>query len=129
MGGNTNDSGNAIAVDSLGNIDLAGETNSSNFPLVAALQPYFGATDAFILKMNAGGSTLKYSTYFGGSRDDHATAIALDSSGNAYVAGRTTSSDFPGTSALQPGFGGNVDAFSRLWTRRCHLRVQPPTYP
>ena len=110
VGGNTNDSGNAIAVDGLGNIYLAGETNSGNFPLVAALQPYFGATDAFILKMNAGGSTLKYSTYWGGSRDDHATAIALDSSG-AYIAGRTSSSDFPGTSALQPGFGGNVDAF------------------
>jgi uncharacterized repeat protein (TIGR01451 family) len=111
VGGNTNDSGNAIAVDGLGNIYLAGETSSSNFPLVAALQPYFGDTDAFILKMNAGGSTLKYSTYYGGSRDDHATAIALDTLGNAYIAGRTSSSDFPGMNALQPGFGGNVDAF------------------
>jgi Beta-propeller repeat/Viral BACON domain/Putative binding domain, N-terminal len=68
-------------------------------------------TDAFVAKLNASGSALVYSTYLGGSFDDIAFGIAVDSLGNAYVTGLAISSDFPTVSALQTTFGGDVDAF------------------
>ena len=71
-----------------------------------------GAFDAFLTKLNASGSGLVYSTYLGGTGDDLAIGVALDASGNAYVAGRTTSTDFPvaGT-PFQGTSGGGTDAF------------------
>jgi hypothetical protein len=68
-------------------------------------------TDAFVSKLNSSGSALVYSTYLGGSFDDLAFGIAVDSSGNAYVTGLAISSDFPTANALQTVFGGDVDAF------------------
>ena len=106
LAGSQVDEAHAIAVDGAGNAYVAGRTNSLDFPVVNALEPVRGKAagngyDAFISKIAADGSKLLYSTYLGGSGDDSANAIAVDSSGNAYVAGSTNQSDFPTVNAIQ----------------------------
>ena len=99
VGGTGDDSGNAIAVDASGDAFVTGGTASADFPVTAGVvQPTLGtsATDnAFIFELNPGGTSLAYSTYLGGTVSDGALGIAVDGSGNVYVAGKTTSSDFP----------------------------------
>jgi len=100
-------------VDSAGDAYATGETGSSNFPITpGAFQTSLrGFGDAFVTKLNSSGSALVYSTYLGGSDYDDAEAIAVDSAGNAYVTGRTTSNDFPTTTgAFQTARGRNYDA-------------------
>jgi hypothetical protein len=99
LGGTTLDIPEGLAVDSLGNAYVAGITGSTNFPTTAgALDATLGGTrDGFVTKLNANGSALVYSTYVGGSAVDGAYGLALDTSGNAYIAGITSSSDFPVT--------------------------------
>ncbi|MCD6296837.1 MAG: carboxypeptidase regulatory-like domain-containing protein, partial [Deltaproteobacteria bacterium] len=81
-------------------------------PTVSALCPeLWGSRDAFIFKLSADGSPAVYSTYVGGSFSDWGAAIAIDSSGNAYVTGHTRSSDFPTVNALYPNLWGDSDAF------------------
>jgi hypothetical protein len=108
LGGNDMDSGNAIAADAAGNAYVTGMTSSSNFPLANPLQPNFtdGGWDAFVAKLNPAGSALVYSTYLGGSDIDIASGIALDGAGNVYVAGTTSSTDFPTANPLQSACGG-----------------------
>lgn len=103
------DQASAIAVDASGNAYVTGGANSMDFPTTAgAFQPTSHASDpinggtAFITKLGPDGSALIYSTYLGGSGDsvgdgDLGNGIALDSTGNAYIAGFTGSSDFPTT--------------------------------
>ena len=101
----------AIALDWQGNAYLAGVTSSVNFPLLNPLQSSLnGTVDAFVTKVNASG-TLAYSTYLGGSGMDVANAIAVDSSGAAYVAGYTYSTDLPVANAFQSSNAGDCDAF------------------
>lgn len=102
-----------IAVDSSGNAYLAGETRSTNFPLANAFDATFaGLFEGFLTKLNPAGSALVYSTYIGGDSFDSATSVAVDSSNNPYVAGRTTSSNFPTLNPIQATFaGGGSDAF------------------
>jgi len=96
IGGGSDDSGNAIAIDASGNAFVAGGTKSVNFPTKGAYQGALkGGTNAFVLEVNSTGSTLVYSTYLGGTGIDVASGLALDKNGNAYVAGSTTSMDFP----------------------------------
>ena len=102
------DTGNAIALDSAGEAYVAGQTFSSNFPVTpGAFQTTNNATanqgaNAFVTKLNSTGTALEYSTFLGGSSSDNANAIAVDASGEAYVAGGTSSTDFPVTQgALQ----------------------------
>jgi hypothetical protein len=104
LGGNAGDAGNAIALDSVGNAYIAGTTFSwLNFPTtVGAFQTsHHGVGDAFVSKLNAGGSALLYSSFVGGDGDDGATGVALDSSGHAYLTGFTNSWDFPTVNPLQ----------------------------
>jgi hypothetical protein len=108
------DQGNGIAVDSYGNAYVVGETSSADFPTAHPLQSTLkGATDAFVTKINAGGSALIYSTFLGGSGLDGAGGVAVDALGNAYISGGfTESSNFPAINALQPTFGGALlDSF------------------
>jgi hypothetical protein len=112
IGGSSDDSGNAIAVDGSGNAFVAGGTNSSNFPTQSPFQGTFGGVaDAFALKLNSTGSALTYSTFIGGTGNDVATGLALDSTGNAYIVGSTTSTDFPTQSPIQSGLLGSSNGF------------------
>jgi hypothetical protein len=96
VGGSSDDSGNAIAVNASGDVFVAGGTKSSDFPTQGAYQSSLkGATNAFVLELSSTGSTLMYSTFLGGTGNDVANGLALDSGGNAYVVGSTTSTDFP----------------------------------
>lgn len=105
-----------IAVDSSGSAYVVGGTSSARFPTSAgAVQTRFGGAvhsspgvsgDAFVTKLNATGSALVYSTYLGGSEDDFASAIAIDTSGNAYVTGATLSGNFPTVNPIQPPLPG-----------------------
>jgi len=102
LGGSFEDEANAIAVDGSGDAYVTGITVSSDFPVTAgAFQNTNDKTGndytAFVSKVNATGTALVYSTYLGGSTQDIASAIAVDGSGDAYVAGQTESTDFPVT--------------------------------
>ena len=105
-------SGYGIAADAAGNAYVTGYT-TPGFPLVNAFQSTPGGDrDAFVTKISPDGSALVYSTYLGGSGADRGNRIAVDSSGNAYVAGSTTSADFPTANALQGTHSPNSsDAF------------------
>jgi len=105
--------GRSIAVDSANSAYVTGTTSSTNFPVSAALQGVSkgGGSDAFVVKLTAGGSTFAYSTYLGGSSADFGESVAVDSGGSAYIGGYTSSPDFPLVSAGQPVIGGNFDAF------------------
>jgi hypothetical protein len=109
LGGSGSDWGYGIAVNSSGNAYVTGET-SGGFPTVNPLQAGAGG-DAFVSKLNAAGSALVYSTCLGGSGTDYGNGIAVDSSGNAYVTGRTSSTDFPTANPVQATNGGGYDAF------------------
>ena len=113
LGGTDDDYGHGIAVDSSGNAYVGGYTISINFPTASPAQPAFGGVaDAFVTKLNAAGNALVYSTYLGGSDFEVGSRIAVDASGNAYVIGRTRSTNFPTVSPIQAAFGGGVrDAF------------------
>ena len=116
LGGNALDLGNGIAVDSGGNAYVTGSTASTNFPTANAFQGTFAGGfafgDAFVTKFNPAGSALVYSTYLGGSSEDNGRAVAVDSAGNAYVAGRAGASSFPTTAgAFQTTYRGGGDAF------------------
>jgi Bacterial Ig-like domain (group 3)/Beta-propeller repeat len=110
LGGSWDDWGYGIAIDSAGNTYVTGTTTSGNFPTLMPLQPSnggpFESGDAFVAKLSPGGSALIYSTYLGGSGYDQGSGIALDSSGNAYVTGSTSSANFPTANPLQPFLGG-----------------------
>jgi len=112
LGGSITDWTQAIAVDADGNAYVTGVTTSTDFPTTAgAVQTSFGGgrNDAFVVKLNPAGSALVYSTYLGGSGKEAGSAIAVDTAGNAFVTGRTNSSDFPTTiTAFQRSFGGGT---------------------
>lgn len=97
LGGTSGETGFGIAVDASGNAYVTGNTTSTNFP---TLNPLQGTTDsftgeAFVTKLNSQGSGLIYSTYLGGANADTGRGIAVDSTGNAYVTGSTSSVEFP----------------------------------
>ena len=101
------DIGNHIAVDSSGNAYVTGGTGSTDFPTVNPIQPTLaGEEDAFVTEVNATGTSLIFSTFLGGSGNEIGTGIAVDPSGNAYVAGQTNSTNFPTTpGAFQTSVG------------------------
>jgi hypothetical protein len=91
---------------------VTGQTYSTDFPTRNPLQgKYADQTDAFVFKLTASGDALVYSTYLGGSNGDSAAAIAVDSSGDVYVTGATSSPDFPTLDPIQANFRGNNDVF------------------
>ena len=111
LGGSNSDACNGVAVDSGGNIYVAGETTSTQFPLKAPVQSSKGGgQDAFVARYTGAG-VLQYSTYLGGAGDDRATAIAVDAGGNAYITGATASANFPVLSAWRSTLAGSQDAF------------------
>jgi hypothetical protein len=122
FGGNFDDFGRGIAVDSAGNAFITGWTvcraNICTFPTVNAFQSHYagGNNDAFVTKINSQGSALVYSTYLGGGAvingtEDWGEAIAVDNTGSAYVTGYTYSPDFPVTSGAYDTTRAGLDAF------------------
>jgi hypothetical protein len=110
LGGTGGEEGDAIALDSSGNVYVAGRTYSLDFPVSAnallkscgssqfPCTPFEGRDDGFVAKLSPDGSTLLYATYIGASAGDNRVyAIAVDSAGNAYVAGQAGGPDFPTT--------------------------------
>ncbi|MEO0126923.1 MAG: SBBP repeat-containing protein [candidate division WOR-3 bacterium] len=108
LGGTDEDVTYGIAIDSLGNIYIAGRTSSTNFPVINYYQQYYGGGlyDAFVTKISASGTQLLFSTYLGGSGDDQAMDIAVDPNSHCYVVGKTSSTNFPLRNPLQPNYGG-----------------------
>jgi hypothetical protein len=118
LGGDVDDLGWEIAVDSSGNAYVIGYTTSPDFPTKRPLQERCGgcvqSSDAFVAKLNPSGSALVYSTFLGGEYGESGFDIAVDSLGNAYITGDTSSPNFPTVSPLQPALGnspGTSDAF------------------
>ncbi|HTC63969.1 MAG TPA: SBBP repeat-containing protein, partial [Candidatus Saccharimonadales bacterium] len=118
LGGSGTDIGYAIGIDAAGNAYVTGSTTSTNFPLQSPLQSALGgasATNVFLTELNSTGTApLMYSTYLGGTGVDVANGIAVDSTGNAYIAGSTKSPNFPvlgggaaGTNPFQGQLGGS----------------------
>ena len=109
------DAGLSVAADASGNAYVTGFTASTGFPTTpgAAQGTKAAGTDVFVTKLNPTGSGIVYSTFIGGGGTDWGSGIALDASGNAYVTGRTDSTDFPTTTGgFDRTFGGGVDAFA-----------------
>jgi hypothetical protein len=117
------DFGVRLLVDSAGEATVVGTTASTDFPTTSGVYqsaakggdcvygpnvtPYIPCTDAFLLKLSADGSSLEYSTYFGGERAEFAIALTQDSAGDSYIAGSTDSTALPlGGSPYQDTYGG-----------------------
>jgi uncharacterized protein (TIGR03437 family) len=124
LGGSGPDDAHAIAVDKSGNVWIAGETVSPNFPTTAGAvsRTFHGEIDlgplrfgdAFVAKLDPTGSHLLYSTYLGGSGVDGAFGLAVDASSAVYVAGSTQSTDFPTTGALATTYSGSTNQIPSL---------------
>jgi hypothetical protein len=112
IGGSLSDDGKSIAVDSSGNCYITGSTTSTNFPTANAYQSALkGEADAYVAKLNSAGSSLLFSTYFGGNLTDTSEGIAIDSNGNSFITGWTYSTDFPVKSSYQNKLSGKIDSF------------------
>jgi hypothetical protein len=126
IGGQTGvDFGIRLLVDTAGEVTIVGDTSSTDFPTTAGVfQPQAKGgicnysinltnqpcSDAFLLKLSADGSTLQYSTLYGGGREDLALTLAQDAAGDTYIAGETNSTDLPlAGSPFQSTYGGAGD--------------------
>ncbi|HMG37317.1 MAG TPA: SBBP repeat-containing protein [Blastocatellia bacterium] len=114
FGGTSDDFGTGVAFDADGNLYLAGSTQSDDFPMLNSVnQSLLGTSDAFVTKFSPGGDQFLLSTLIGGGGEETHVSMALDSARNIYVTGKTTSTDFVTTGAIQPAFGGgDSDAFA-----------------
>jgi hypothetical protein len=110
IGGNGQDYGIGLALDSANNVYVTGSTTSSNFPTAKpyqAVEP--GSYSGFLSKISADGSSLSYSTYLGGNGVDQPASITVDTLDEAYIAGTTTSQNFPVVNAYQTAALANQD--------------------
>ncbi|MCP5108009.1 MAG: hypothetical protein GY950_31760, partial [bacterium] len=116
LGGGNDDYSYGLAIDGSGNAYVTGYTTSTGFPILNQNQsdPADSNTDAFVTKIDttqSGGASLIYSTYLGGGDGEEGRAIAVDAGGNAYVAGYTTSMNFPTANQYQGSNQGGEDVF------------------
>ena len=115
-----------MAVDAAYNAYVTGFTNSPMFPTRNAVQAGLAwGPDAFVTRLNATGTALVYSTYLGGLGADEASGIAVDSTGNAFVTGSTSSANFPAVRPLR-GLAGLTDAFVTQLAPDGTLHLQQP---
>lgn len=114
LGGNSDDIGHAVAVDTAGAAYVTGYARSNDFPTTSGAFDTSNSGsyyDAFVTKLNADGGSLAYSTFIGGSSYEEGSSIAVDPTGAAYVAGRTDSSNFPTTAGAFDTIWNSTDAF------------------
>jgi len=118
LGGSDSDEALALALDRNSNVYITGKTTSLDFPVEGALQTRCRLNgrgecsgSAFVAELSSDGKTIRYSTYLGGSGGDAGNAITVDAQGNAYVAGVTSSNDFPTSNAMQAVLKGQSNAF------------------
>ncbi len=115
LGGTGDESGAGVTTDAAGNAYVVGGTSSLDFPISpgAYSTSVAGSTDGFVTKLNADGTGVVFSTYFGGAGDEGVARAAVDASGTVYVVGGTGSTNFPTTSgAFQTALSGTFDAFA-----------------
>lgn len=111
VGGAGEDNVQGLAIDGAASVYLTGTTNSANYPTKNPLQAYGGGGDAFLTKIAPLGNSYIYSTYLGGSNEDRFIGVAVDSSGNVYLAGSTTSTNLPTVRPAQAAAGGGLDGY------------------
>src|SRR5271154_1084514 len=118
LGGSAADEARGLALDSLGNLYVTGQTFSHDFPVEKAVQSSCGLNaqktcpgTAFVAKLTSDGTSLTYSTYLGGTGGEAGNAIAVDASGSVYITGATSSVDFPVAKPFQSIAHGGSEAF------------------
>lgn len=111
FGGMGTSQATAVKVDGIGDVYVAGYTDAANFPNVSPVRSRSGGVEAWVVKVRPSESRILWATCIGGSGDDRALALALDPAGGVYVAGQTTSPDFPVASPAQSHLAGGRDAF------------------
>ena len=116
LGGAGNDEASGVAVQANGQATVVGSTFSANFPIASAQQPNLasaGHSDAFVTRFTPSGTGLAFSTFLGGSGDDRAGGVGVDSNNSAYVVGSTDSSNFPQARSIpgQSTYHGAIDGF------------------
>lgn len=116
LSGGRGDEARGIGIDSAGNAYVTGWTASLDFPTVNPIMTMAGGFDIFVSKLNPTGSNLTYSTYLGGTGFEESWAIAVDSSGSAYVTGYTDSQDFPTLNPYLNDIGGTDIFVSKIDT-------------
>ncbi len=128
LGGAEDDVANGLALDTSNNIYVVGSTTSSNFPVTPGAYQLAlnGPEDAFVAKLNAGGTSLAYATYLGGGEVDEGNGVAVSSSGNAYVTGLTESSNFPTLNAVQAILGGSSTSLQDCGTTKSGSPIPCP---
>jgi len=103
-----------VITDDEGNIFVSSVTSSSDFPMVNGVNTNYlgGLTDAILFKMDPALTQMMWGTFIGGSGADAAYTLKLDSLDNIFIAGGTTSADFPvPPTAYQPAHAGNTDGW------------------
>ncbi|MFN7921186.1 MAG: hypothetical protein U0Q16_13890 [Bryobacteraceae bacterium] len=110
VGGSGNDDAWAMAVDGSANVYVAGQTFSSNFPVVGQTQGFAGGGDGFVFILNSLGTAVTWSTYLGGSLDDIVRSVALDNQGR-ILAGGITRTPFPVQNGYDSSANGSFDTF------------------
>jgi hypothetical protein len=113
FGGSSDDEGHRIALDNAGSVYIAGYTSSADFPIVNGFQTKLGGKkDAYVMKIDNAVSQILFSSYLGGSQDDQPFGLSVDTSGNIYISGQTSSPDFPVVNPILGNYGGGfADAF------------------
>lgn len=114
IGGSNYEIASSVVLDNSGNVVIGGRTKSSDYPTVAGAYDasYNGGYDIFISRLSGSLGSLLSSTYLGGTGNDYGYSLALDNTGNIFIAGYTQSSDFPVTEgAYDTGHNGSYDVF------------------
>ncbi|MBI2388171.1 MAG: SBBP repeat-containing protein [Deltaproteobacteria bacterium] len=116
LGGAGDDGANGIAVDGSGNVFVTGGTDSADFPATGGFDTTLNLMDGFVTKLGSAG-TIAWSSYLGGSAPDYASSVAVDTGGNLFVVGATTSADFPSSGGFDTSLGGSGGAYDAFITK------------